>query len=280
MTRVNGLSVGYNDRNHIANRQSPDGAVQYAYDSRDQLVRVETSSGVWEAEYDALGRRTRKISAGQTTEYHWNMDQLIAEVRPDGTLRLYLDADPLALSPLLFLDYGSTDAPVDACRRYFVFSDQIGTPCLIEDESGAELWRARIDPYGRAQIAADARFEFNLRFPGHYFDGETGLHYNRCRYYDPALGRYLQSDPWDLPAATTSMPTERIRCSKSMCEDWVRKTIPKAKPSRKMRKARRHPNRKEPVLRVHVSAERRDRLLLMRLTISCATKISDESQQG
>jgi RHS repeat-associated protein len=39
---------------------------------------------------------------------------------------------------------------------------------------------------------------FHLRFPGHYFDEETGLHYNRYRYYSPSLGRYLQSDPIDI----------------------------------------------------------------------------------
>jgi len=40
-----------------------------------------------------------------------------------------------------------------------------------------------------------ASIEYNLRWPGHYFDPETGLHYNRYRYYDPRLGRYLQCDP-------------------------------------------------------------------------------------
>jgi RHS repeat-associated protein len=40
-----------------------------------------------------------------------------------------------------------------------------------------------------------------LRFPGHYHDRETGLHYNRFRYYTPELGRYLQSDPLGIAAA-------------------------------------------------------------------------------
>jgi RHS repeat-associated protein len=195
---VDGLSVTYNDRNHVEVRQTPTGPMRHAYDSRDQMVAMETPLGAWSAEYDALGRRSRKTWSGQTTEYFWNRDQLIAEVRADGTFRLYLYADPLAMTPLMFLDYDSFQAPPDSGRRYFIFTDQIGTPCLIEDESGAEVWRAAIEPFGGAKVASGARIEFNLRFPGHYFDPELGLHYNRFRYYDPRLGRYLQSDPWGI----------------------------------------------------------------------------------
>jgi len=195
---VQGLGVAYNDRNHVAARQTPDGPVRYAYDSRDQMVAVETPRGSWSAEYDALGRRTRKTWLGRTTEFYWNGDQLIAEVTAEGAWRLYLYADPLAMTPLMFLDYDSLQAPPESGRRHFIFTDQIGTPCLVEDESGAEVWRANIAPYGAAQIAAGTQLEFNLRFPGHYYDPELGLHYNRFRYYDPRLGRYLQSDPWGI----------------------------------------------------------------------------------
>jgi len=195
---VKGFRVEYDDRNHIAARQTPEGSVRYSYDSRDQLIGVESPKGVWKAEYDALGRRTRKSWAGETTEYYWNTDQLIAEVQSNGQLRLYIYADPLAATPLMFIDYDSVEAAPESGRRYFIFTDQIGTPCLIEDESGNEVWRARIEPYGQAHIASDAKIIFNLRFPGHYFDSELGLHYNRFRYYDPALGRYIQSDPWGI----------------------------------------------------------------------------------
>jgi len=123
---------------------------------------------------------------------------LIAEVRAGGQLRIYVYPDPVAMTPLLFLDYDSLDADPESCRRYFVYSDQIATPCLIEEESGGEVWRAGIQPYGRAEIASGAKIQFDLRFPGHYFDVETGLHYNRFRHYDPGLGRYLESDPWGI----------------------------------------------------------------------------------
>lgn len=195
---INGLDVAYNDRNHVAERHSLNGPVRYAYDSRDQMVSAETPQGIWAADYDALGRRTRKIWAGQTTEYYWYGDQLIAEIHADGKLRLYVYADPLAMTPLMFLDYDSLQAPPESGRRYFIFTDQIGTPCLVEDESGAEVWRAAIEPFGDAKEASGAKVEFNLRFPGHYYDRELDLHYNHFRYYDPRLGRYLQSDPWGI----------------------------------------------------------------------------------
>jgi RHS repeat-associated protein len=195
---VNQLGFVYNDRDHVESRETPHGVVRYLYDSRDQLVKIEMPQGTLELEYDALGRRTRKIWGGTASEYYWSDDQLLAEVWPDGGIRIYIYADALALTPMMFLDFDSIETAAAAGRRYFVFCDQVGAPCLIEDETGTPVWRANIAPFGAAEIARDASIEFNLRFPGHYWDRETGLHYNRFRYFDPVLGRYLQSDPWGV----------------------------------------------------------------------------------
>jgi RHS repeat-associated protein len=195
---ANGETFGYNDRNHIDTREAPGGSIRYQYDSRDQLVRVETPRGVWEAEYDALGRRTRKHWDGATTEYYWSTDQLVAERNALGHVRLYVYADPLAVVPLLMLDYESLDAAPESCKRYFLFGDQIGTPQAIDDENGKEVWRAQFGPFGAGTPVGAGTFQCNLRFPGHYADSELGLHYNRFRYYSPILARYIQSDPWGL----------------------------------------------------------------------------------
>ena len=65
------------------------------------------------------------------------------------------------------------------------------------DVSGAVVWKAAYLPFGKA-IVAKADVENNLRFPGQYFDAETGLHYNWHRYYDPLTGRYFTADPIGL----------------------------------------------------------------------------------
>jgi len=71
------------------------------------------------------------------------------------------------------------------------------------DSSGKVIWRWDGDPFGAMLPNGDPDndgvvFELNLRFPGQYYDGETGLHYNYFRYYDPSTGRYITSDPIGL----------------------------------------------------------------------------------
>ena len=76
-------------------------------------------------------------------------------------------------------------------------TDHLGTPQQIFDNTGTTVWEAAYLPFGSAQIRMGA-ITCNLRFPGQYFDAETGLHYNWHRYYDPGTGRYLTPDPIGL----------------------------------------------------------------------------------
>jgi RHS repeat-associated protein len=70
----------------------------------------------------------------------------------------------------------------------------LGTLQFLTDPNQIIAWQADYEPFGKAAITT-ALVTNNLRFPGQYFDEETGLHYNYFRDYDPPLGRYIQSDP-------------------------------------------------------------------------------------
>lgn len=192
---ANGDAFQYDIRNRVSERSGPGGVRHYRYDSRDMLVACETGAGLWQAEYDPLGRRTRTTFDDHATRYYWDTDRLAAEVRDDGTFRVYVYADVLALTPLMFVEYDAVDADPESGRTYQIFTDQIGTPIMVQNADGDVVWRARIDAYGAADIEAGASIELSLRFPGHHYDAETGLHYNRFRYYSPELARYLQPDP-------------------------------------------------------------------------------------
>ncbi|MBI2313087.1 MAG: hypothetical protein HYU77_11360, partial [Betaproteobacteria bacterium] len=88
---------------------------------------------------------------------------------------------------------------------YYIHADHLNTPRVITDQQQRVVWRwDHTDPFGGNVPDEDPdgdgqRFEFNLRFPGQYFDPETNLHYNYFRdCYDPLTGRYCQSDPIGL----------------------------------------------------------------------------------
>lgn len=193
----------YDRRDHLSRRIGVDRSEQtYEYDSFDMLVGIGrrgpdgVEAAPWRATYDALGRRLSTESDGRRREFYWDGDRLAAEILPTGAVRVYEYATPDALVPLSFTEFDDIDAPAETGRTYHVFSDPVGMPLQVEDSAGAIVWWAhRVDPYGRIDVHDGAGIEYNLRWPGHYFDPETGLHYNRYRYYDPELGRYLQSDP-------------------------------------------------------------------------------------
>ena len=86
---------------------------------------------------------------------------------------------------------------------YFVHTDHLNTPRVITNQTNQVVWRwDQTDPFGGnvpdENPSGLGSFTCNLRLPGQYFDKETNLHYNYFRDYDPAIGRYIQSDPIGL----------------------------------------------------------------------------------
>jgi RHS repeat-associated protein len=78
---------------------------------------------------------------------------------------------------------------------YWYQNDAQGTPQKIIGTNGSVVWAATYGSFGNCQVDIETIVN-NLRFPGQYFDAETGLYYNLQRYYDPTIGRYLRTDPF------------------------------------------------------------------------------------
>ena len=92
-----------------------------------------------------------------------------------------------------------------ALNLAFVFTDQAGMPTHVEDATGRLVWSATpVDAYGGLRVDASSELEFHLRWPGHRYDPDTGLHDNRYRAYDPTRGRYLQTDPIGVAGGTNT----------------------------------------------------------------------------
>jgi len=97
----------------------------------------------------------------------------------------------------------ATTAGAAQVQAYYIHPDHLNTPRLIEDASGTTVWRwDQAEPFGsnppNNNPTGVGAFEFNLKFPGQYFDRETNLAYNVMRDYDPGIGRYVESDPIGL----------------------------------------------------------------------------------
>ena len=93
--------------------------------------------------------------------------------------------------------------PSEPTAVYYYHTDHLGTPQALTDEQGALALEMDYQAWGQArEVIADAASKAGIRnpfrFQGQYQDQESGLHYNRHRYYDPEIGRFISRDPIGL----------------------------------------------------------------------------------
>ena len=95
---------------------------------------------------------------------------------------------------------------------YSIVQDHLGTPTQAFDSRGNKVWDCVLDIYGEIQMIEGDRDFIPFRFQGQYADVETGLYYNRFRYYSPELGNYISQDPIRMPGIILrSMVTSRTQ---------------------------------------------------------------------
>ncbi|NHZ42951.1 DUF6861 domain-containing protein [Massilia aquatica] len=171
--------------------------------------------------YDPFGRRMIKRDGFGLTRFVWEGNRLLCEARGKWE-RTYV-YEPDSFVPLAQLD--SLAGEGDSERRsevHYIHTDHLGTPNEVTDQQGEIVWATQYKAWGNvlrvvhaaptrhsvaaveAEAANDAAQFQPIRFLGQYHDSETGLNYNRFRYYDADCGRYVSLDPIGLAGGSNS----------------------------------------------------------------------------
>ncbi|WP_108651045.1 DUF6531 domain-containing protein [Dongshaea marina] len=190
----------YNDYGSLIEESGPSGTTRYQYDTKQQLVRVDNNGQQTCYKYDPLGRRIAKLTPQGETCYIWDGDVLLTESCGEKR-KLYLH-EPGSFRPLAQVVDGKT---------YHYQLDHLGTPRELTDAEGNIVWSVQYKAFGSVVCKQVEDVENNIRFQGQYFDSETGLHYNRHRYYNPRIGRYLSQDPLGLEGGAMLTSTASTR---------------------------------------------------------------------
>ena len=161
------------------------------YNNANRLSSVASSAGTLGTYlYDAFGHRLSKIAGTTTTLYQYDFsDTLLAEI--NGSV----ETDYLYINPDLGASTGLRPLAMLTGTTYtWLHDDHLGRPQVATNASQTVIWKSSYLPFGEVN-ATSGTATVNLRFPGQYYDAESGFNYNGMRDYVPVLGRYLEADP-------------------------------------------------------------------------------------
>jgi|GEM_PF-2246546 len=185
ITSSGGQSITYDARGNLTD----DGTADYVYDPLNRMKEVTVAGSTTQLKYDPLGRLYQTSRPGfTTTRYAYDGVDLIAEydeVSSGGSmLRRYVHG-PGADEALAWYEGAGV-----ADRRWLI-ADERGSIVAITLENGTVWKKNRYDDYGQPQAGNTGRFQYT----GQVWHFETGLYYYKARFYNPKLGRFMQTDP-------------------------------------------------------------------------------------
>jgi RHS repeat-associated protein len=197
-------SIGSTSRANDANGNTTGSVIGgntygFAYNGRNRLALVQQNGQtVGTYTYNAMGERIGKVATSPqavTARYAYNeASQLIGEYGTSNRDYIWLGDIPVAV-----ID-NTINGSVTTSTVNYVTADQLGTPRAVTNSAGTVIWTWAYagNPFGEQQPTSSAGYVLNLRYPGQYYDTESGLVSNGMRPYEAALGRFDQSDPSGL----------------------------------------------------------------------------------
>ncbi|WP_279255668.1 RHS repeat domain-containing protein [Shewanella xiamenensis] len=180
-------SIGHDANGNIISDSSRGNT--YTYDAFEQLIKLTKNGVDTRYGYNAIGQRAYKANGSSTERYVYSTAGLLLAEPNSAQEYIYYGGQPVGY--------------VKSNQLYYVHNDQLGRPELLTNTSQAVVWKANLKAFDRTVLTSSIS-EFNIGFPGQYFDMESSLYYNMFRYYDPQLGRYIQSDPIGLAGGSNT----------------------------------------------------------------------------
>ena len=176
---------------------------RYDWQSDGMLLRVvRPDSKEVSFAYDALGRRTEKTYEGVATHFVWDGNVPLHEWQEISS-----DAEKTNITTWLFEQNTFIPAAKLAANgeSFSIVSDYLGTPLQAFDNNGNKVWEQELDIFGRKRTGNNNSSFIPFKYQGQYEDIETGLYYNRFRYYDSCTGNYISQDPIGLAGGNPTL---------------------------------------------------------------------------
>lgn len=204
-------------RRHVQNASEE--KEDFTWDDHRQLIAVRKGDRLVRYGYDGLGRRVFKQTATETHWFYWQRDALAGETvtataeplaalsifDTGGRLKRQKAQATLFSSMREYIYYPDSFRPLalltqtgEGKQSWHYHCDPNGAPVRLTSPSGEIVWSENAGVWGEKGQVYVNRIDNPLRFQGQYYDAETGLHYNRYRYYDPAIAAYISQDPIGL----------------------------------------------------------------------------------
>ena len=210
-------TFSYDEEGNLIQKVEKNGDTwKYEYNGNGMMSKVvRPDKTVVTFKYDSLGRRIEKSFDEKTTRFVWDGNNILHEYYSQDNSDIFENLDeyssqnksqiPDNLVTWVFNEGFIPSAKITNEGNYSIVSDYLGTPVEAYDEQGNSVWSAELDIYGRMKEFTGEKDFIPFRYQGQYEDIETGLYYNRFRYYSPTEGIYTQSDPIGLAGGNPTL---------------------------------------------------------------------------
>ena len=196
LTSFNGHTITYDAIGNPLNYYNGS-SFSFTWKNGRQLATAAKGTYVLSYDYNDEGIRTKKVVKGVEHTYHLSGSQIVAEEWGSNLCVYLYDADGAPIG----MQYRTTSMAKGDFYTFWFEKNLQGDIVAVYNESGTKVYTYQYDAWGNctatpvSSIGANIYAQYNpFRYRGYYYDMETGLYYLQSRYYDPAIGRFINAD--------------------------------------------------------------------------------------